>query len=300
MSSSLDKVIRFAEGSSVQLSAGPPEELDASELLLAAQEGIKQLSVLLADNSDQDEEPDDDEDDDQDTGGKGNKGGSHSSHPTFKKLTGKGMNPKMASSMCAKADNKVAASALADSLQVILTGLAEENLVVLSAPAGESVEERKKSASEGNALEDGSYPIPDKKHLHSAAVLAASKHGNWKAAMRLIRKRARELGVELSSLPGFSGGGGKSEKVAATTVHEVVLMTGLPEEHAFEFLALAKKAAVPLQAFHHGTHSGMHSHGHVTMDIHDHDHAHNGDSMHDRHSHGGDDASGWGSGGGEY
>lgn len=278
--SSLDKVLSFATGP-VTSTAPPVEEM--SDLVLAAQLGMQQLQVLLQGPSDEDED---------DTKGKGNGsgGGSHAGHPTYKKLVAKGMNPKMASAMCAKADNKVAATTLADSLQVILTGLAEANLVALAAPAGESAEERRQSAKEGNALPDGSYPIPDKKHLHSAAVLAASKHGNWQAAQRLIRKRARELGVDINSLPGFgpsSGSSSKSEKVAATALLELSQLTGLPEDHAIEFLALARKAAVPLQAFNHGTHSGTHSHGHLTMGIHEHDHSHNRDSMHDRHSHGG-------------
>ncbi len=55
--------------------------------------------------------------------------------------------------------------------------------------------ERKQHAREGNALPDGSYPIPDKDALRRAAVLARSKHGDWKAARRLIARRARELGV---------------------------------------------------------------------------------------------------------
>ena len=287
---SLEKVIRFAEGSYAQLSVGGTSpagtDPDLAELVLSAELGLKQLKVLLADD-DNDTEMDDDSDD----GGKGG-GGSHAGHPTYKKLTGKGMNPKMAAAMCAKADNKVAASALADSLSVVLSGLSESGLVALSAPPGESAEERRKSASKGEALPDGSYPIPDKKHLHSAAVLAASGHGNVSGAKRLIRKRARELGVDVSSLPGFGGSEDKNEKVAASAVSELVTLTGLPEDHAFEFLALARKAAVPLQAFHHGTHSGMHSHGHLTMSVHEHDHAHNGDSMHDRHSHGGGEDAG--------
>ena len=302
--SSLDKVIRFAEGSYASLSVGgtnPASEFaddDLSELVLSAELGLRQLKVLLAVDDDNDTEPDDDEDD-SDSGGKGG-GGAHAGHPTYKKLVGKGMNPKMASAMCAKADNKVAASALVDSLEVVLTGLSERGLIALAAPPGESAEERRKSAAEGNALPDGSYPIPDKKHLHSASILAASGHGNVSAAKRLIRKRARELGVDVNSLPGMGGSSDKNEKVAASAVSELVSLTGLPEEHAFEFLALARKAAVPLQAFHHGTHSGMHSHGHLTMNIHDHEHAHNGDSMHDRHNHGGGDSDDWGSRGGEY
>lgn len=284
--SALDKVIRFAEGSSVTLATSEPDPDEVADLIRAAQVGMGQLQVLLADDEEGESADDEAAEGEGEGNGKGG-GGSHAGHPTYKKLVAKGMNPKMASAMCAKADNKVAATAMAGSVSVILAGLQDYHVIALAAPKGESAEERRESASEGNALPDGSYPIPDKKHLHSAAVLAASKHGNWKAAMRLIRKRARELGVELSSLPGFSGGSEKSEKVAASVVTDLVTLTGLPEDHAIEFLGLARKAAVPLQAFHHSSHSGMHSHGHMTVSVHDHEHAHNGDSMHDRHSHGG-------------
>lgn len=58
-----------------------------------------------------------------------------------------------------------------------------------------SADERKKHAAAGNALPDGSYPIPDKDALRRAAILARSKHGDWKAAERLIARRAKELGV---------------------------------------------------------------------------------------------------------
>lgn len=63
---------------------------------------------------------------------------------------------------------------------------------------------RSKLAAKGHALPGGAYPIPDKAHLHSAAVLAASHHGDWQAARKLIAKRAAELGVPLHSLPGFT------------------------------------------------------------------------------------------------
>jgi hypothetical protein len=65
--------------------------------------------------------------------------------------------------------------------------------------------ERDKAAKEGNALPDGSYPIRNAKELRAAAILAASGHGNVAAAKRLIRKRAKELGVDVSTLPGFGG-----------------------------------------------------------------------------------------------
>ena len=65
--------------------------------------------------------------------------------------------------------------------------------------------ERDKARKAGNSLPDGSYPINNVAQLHAAAVLAASHHGDWKAAMTLIRRRARELGVDVTTLPGFGG-----------------------------------------------------------------------------------------------
>lgn len=54
---------------------------------------------------------------------------------------------------------------------------------------------RRRLASEGSALADGSYPIENGGDLHNAAILARSGHGNVAAARRLIARRARELGV---------------------------------------------------------------------------------------------------------
>lgn len=70
--------------------------------------------------------------------------------------------------------------------------------------------DRKALADKGHALPDGSYPIPDIAHLHAAAILAASHHGDWQAAQELIRKRAPELGVDVNSLPGFESDEKKS------------------------------------------------------------------------------------------
>lgn len=78
---------------------------------------------------------------------------------------------------------------------------------------------RKALAAKGHALPDGSYPIPDKSHLHAAAVLAASGHGDVKAAKALIRKRAKELGVDVNSLPGF--GPKKDEPIDAEQPEEL-------------------------------------------------------------------------------
>ncbi len=72
--------------------------------------------------------------------------------------------------------------------------------------------DRDKAKGAGNSLPDGSYPINNAKQLHAAAVLAASKHGNWKAAKSLIRRRAKELGASLESLPGFGDSGSPGSK----------------------------------------------------------------------------------------
>ncbi len=81
-----------------------------------------------------------------------------------------------------------------------------------------NMDQRHALAAKGQALQDGSYPIPDKSHLRAAAILAASGHGNVAAAKRLIRKRARELGVDITTLPGFSGESeaADAKKTAAT------------------------------------------------------------------------------------
>jgi hypothetical protein len=257
--SALEKILLLA-GSP----AAPAEADPAAELLLAAQVAVRELAVFLA------SDPDDDGDDDSsgEDGGKGDTDddAGHTGHATFKALKKKGVPDAKAAKMCAQADKKVKASALAESAQVILAGLFDEGsgLVALAAPPGESAAERRESAKKGHALDDGSYPIEDKKHLHSAAVLAASKHGNWQAARALIRKRARELGVELSSLPGFGGSSDKDEKVAATMV------------------ALAAKGmddgGVPM---HHGAFNGTHTHSHHLTAAHAHPHQHFGDNNHD-------------------
>jgi hypothetical protein len=58
-----------------------------------------------------------------------------------------------------------------------------------------SEEERREHAKAGNALPDGSYPIPDADALRRAAILARSGHGDVAAARKLIARRAKELGV---------------------------------------------------------------------------------------------------------
>jgi len=67
--------------------------------------------------------------------------------------------------------------------------------------------DRDQAKAAGNSLPDGSYPVNNVAQLKAAAILAASHHGDWKAAQALIRRRAKELGVDVTTLPGFGGEG---------------------------------------------------------------------------------------------
>lgn len=93
-------------------------------------------------------------------------------------------------------------------------------LVMLDVSAGE----RKLAVKEGNSLPDGSYPIRNTAQLHSAAILAASGHGDAAGAKKLIRRRAKELGVTLTDLPGFS-----SDSRALSMNPELLTLLGLDE-----------------------------------------------------------------------
>lgn len=83
--------------------------------------------------------------------------------------------------------------------KVLLAAGTSRELVGLSVKQAD----RDKAHEAGNSLPDKSYPINNLKQLHAAASLAASHHGDWKAAKALIRRRAKELGVDVSTLPGF-------------------------------------------------------------------------------------------------
>ncbi len=76
-----------------------------------------------------------------------------------------------------------------------------------------TAEQRQKLASEGKALSDGSYPIESAQDIPDALTLARSGHGNVSAAMSLIRKRAKELGVKL---PGSESSAAPQEKTCPT------------------------------------------------------------------------------------
>jgi hypothetical protein len=253
---SLEKVLLLAGA------APEAPDLDA-ELLLAVQVACTELHALLASSDDEsDDKPGDGKkgDSDDDEGG-----GDHASHATYKAMVKRNVPPKRAAAMCARSDKSVKASQLAGSLVVMLSGQPGRDIALVTlTPDSETAAGRKKAASSGHALPDGSYPIEDKKHLHSAAVLAASGHGNAGAAKTLIRKRARELGVDVKSLPGFGGTDEDNEKAAATMV------------------SLAAKAAgdggIPMN---HGPFTGTHTHTHFQSGAHAHPHQHMGDSNHD-------------------
>jgi HK97 family phage prohead protease len=140
-----------------------------------------------------------------------------------------------------------------------------------------SAAERDKAKKAGNSLPDGSYPINNVHQLHAAAVLAASHHGDWKAAQALIRRRAKELGVDVTTLPGFG------EEKAAARPYEL-------RASAAEDMDLATEPDYDAAAAH-GEFTGTHAHPHSDYNggQHGHEHTHNGDASHepgDGHSHG--------------
>jgi hypothetical protein len=249
--SALDRVLGAA---GVSLSA-PPEEFaqdPAVEFALAAQM-LGDAWVVLASDDDGDEDGDDaseDEDSDAD----------HTGHALFKKLKDR-MPDKAAAKMCAKADAKKKVAASMVSRALVLMGAVE--LSVTQA-------EREKAKVAGNSVGDA-YPINNVKQLHSAAVLAASHHGNWQDAQTLIRRRAKELGVDVTTLPGFGDSSGDSGKMAASMV------------------ALAMAAGEPSMStdhsgvMSHGPFHGSHTHPHAVMAAHGHAHFHNGDNSHESH-----------------
>jgi len=121
--------------------------------------------------------------------------------------------------------------------------------------------ERDKAKKAGNSLPDGSYPINNIKQLHAAATLAASHHGDWKAAQTLIRRRAKELGVDVTTLPGFGEekGSGRPVERRASAAEDLDL-TSAPDFDA--------DIPHPTSATHE------HAHSHADGTVHSHEHAH--------------------------
>lgn len=93
---------------------------------------------------------------------------------------------------------------------------------------------RDRAKAAGHSLPDGSYPIENAHDLHSAAVLAASGHGDVPAAKALIRKRAKELNVDISSLPGFEKKKESSTKMADPLKVASANRLGIPEQDNYQ------------------------------------------------------------------
>ena len=78
-----------------------------------------------------------------------------------------------------------------------------------------SAEQRREHASTGVALADGSYPMPDADAVRRAAILIRSKHGDWKAAAKLLGRRVKALGIPNPLKGGKKDGAAKAAKPAA-------------------------------------------------------------------------------------
>lgn len=98
--------------------------------------------------------------------------------------------------------------------------------------------ERKTLASQGHALEDGSYPIPDADALRRAAILARSGHGDVGAAKRLIAKRAKELQVKNP----LASDGASKEELVENTDKTSAPESGTPETTTPDVNELVKSA----------------------------------------------------------
>lgn len=69
-------------------------------------------------------------------------------------------------------------------------------MVAVKTPAPQRAAGRRKLASQGKALSDGSYPIPNVSYLKKALrAVGRAGPGKRPALARLIRKRAREMGA---------------------------------------------------------------------------------------------------------
>jgi hypothetical protein len=108
-----------------------------------------------------------------------------------------------------------------------------------------SASDRQELARKGQALDDGSYPVPDLEHLKAAAFLCRSKHGDWRAAEKLIARRAKELGVDN---PLEHDG---PIMTTAGTVHTAIAMAGAAQpEPVAEPLSWADAEVARLTADH--------------------------------------------------
>jgi hypothetical protein len=258
----LEKVLGLSGGQAPETKSGDP----AAVLVLAALADLEELRVLLA-------KPDDGDDD--------SKGSSdHSSHSTYKKLTGKGMNPKMAASMCARADNRVKAAALTEAAVIALSGLtaAEGNWV--EATSGDS---QAMALAAGRPFANVAYADPGFRG-RARFLVDTPEHTRISWSFAQQDEHARQYSpdeldhiknkIRLAMRKHGIKGGDAAEKVEASYIVELA----------------AKGKAGPAQNMRHGPFTGAHAHGHTApSSAHEHDHFHNNDNSHDFHSHGGDE-----------
>lgn len=79
---------------------------------------------------------------------------------------------------------------------------------------GMSQDKRDQYAEQGVAMRDGSYPIPDKDHLHKAIqAFGRAPESKRSALKRHIRRRAKALGVDVSDSAIFASAASDVERV---------------------------------------------------------------------------------------
>ncbi len=277
---SLDKILALSVKGKPSSPEGPADP--AALLVAAALSAAEELRVLLA------SDPDDDGDDDSSgkDGGPGDtdNDAGHVDHPLFKRLKKQGVPDAQAAKMCAKADKKVAASALAEAVTVALGGLsrAEGEWVELTAYdhlaavslAGSSKEPYGDvTYADPGYQKDGKkrYPLDNETHIRAAwsyinqAGNASEYSSTQLAAIKAkIKKAMSGIGAKVDDAAEE-----KAEKVAASMV------------------ALAARSMEAAVAMHHGPHTGRHAHGHMHSVVASEEHFHNNDSDHSRHGDGG-------------
>jgi hypothetical protein len=256
--SALDKVLRLAQPDAV------PAAPDAADLVRMAAERLDRIALLLAKKTEKD--PDGDGDDDSNAKGDTDhdfwtKGGKKKK-PKKKGKAGDSDDDADEDDYGKEDDEEVAASRrLVLEAMVALSQVEGGEFVSLSVL---TMDERRKPAA--HTIGDSTdYPIPDKVHL--AAAVARYKQGKFAGhsqdeVRRHIMSRARALGEQVDLAVAVP---------AATTVITLARGFNGPKFPGRE------PGMVPMD---HGPHTGTHSHPHRVVNVHDHEHMHNGDSRH--------------------
>jgi len=107
-------------------------------------------------------------------------------------------------------------------------------------PAPERAAGRRKLAKAGNALPDGSFPIPNVSYLGKAIrAVGRAAPGKRPALARLIRKRARQLGsAGMAKLKGSWADNTQSKAEMANALHRELLLCGYTHDQAVLELSL--------------------------------------------------------------